>query len=106
MYFWDQIILWNSESANVWFVVRMVVSVTRLGDFWKFLATKFLAKEAQMIGNSMGYFEKPYSYLKTALATFSATLGKTRATFYSNIWSHWERQAAKNKRKIKWKQLL
>ena len=26
-------------------------SVTRLGDFLKLLVTKFLAKEAQMIGN-------------------------------------------------------
>ena len=59
-------------------------SVTRLGDFWKFLATKFLAKEAQMIGNFLGYFEKPHSYAKTALATF----GKNCAIFYSNIWSH------------------
>ena len=58
MYFWDQIILWNSESANVWFVVRMVVSVTRLGDFWKFLSTKFLAKEVQIICKFLGYFEK------------------------------------------------
>ena len=54
----------------------LVNSVTRLGDFWKFLETKFIVKEAQMIGNFMGYFQKPYSYLKTALATFCATLGK------------------------------
>ena len=53
-------------------------SVTRFGDFGKFLATKFLAKEAQMIGNFFVKFEKLNSYVKTALATF-----------YSNIWSHW-----------------
>ena len=52
-----------------------------------------------MIGNSMGFFEKPYSYVKTALATFWSTLGKTRATFYTNIWSHWDRQAGENHRK-------
>ena len=33
-------------------------SVTRLGDVWKLYATEYLAKEAQMIGNSLGYFEK------------------------------------------------
>ena len=32
-------------------------SVARLGDFWKLLAIKFLAKEAQMIGNFLGSFE-------------------------------------------------
>ena len=46
-----------------------------------FLATKFLAKEAQMIGNFLGYFEKPHSYVKTALATFCATFGKIGLLF-------------------------
>ena len=63
-------------------------SVTRLGNFWKVLATKFIAKEAQMIYNFLGYFEKPHYYEKTVLATFGATFGKNWATFYS-ICSHW-----------------
>ena len=32
-------------------------SVTRLGDFCKFMETKKIKKVAQMIGNFMGYFE-------------------------------------------------
>ena len=32
-------------------------SVTRLGNFLKFLATKFLAKEDRIIGKFFGYFE-------------------------------------------------
>ena len=58
-------------------------SVTRLGDFRKLLATNFLAKEAQMIGNFLGYFEKSHSYFKTAfaLATFWVTFGKTWPIF-------------------------
>ena len=59
----------------------------QIGRVLKFLETTFLAKEAQMIGNFLGYFEKPHSYVKTALATFWATFGKNWATFYSNIWS-------------------
>ena len=55
--------------------------MTRVGDFLKFLATKFLAKEAQMIGTFLGYFEKPHFYVQTALATFCATFGKNWATF-------------------------
>ena len=31
-----------------------LVSVTRLGDFWKFLGTKFLAKVAQILSNIFG----------------------------------------------------
>ena len=57
-------------------------SVARLDDFWKLSATKFLAKEAQMIGNFLGYFEKPHSYVKkNTLATSWATFGKNWATF-------------------------
>ena len=41
-----------------------------------------------MIGNFLGYFEKPHSYVKTALNTFLATRGKNWATFNLNIWSH------------------
>ena len=33
-----------------------------------------------MIGNFLGFFEKPHSYAKTALATFWATFGKNRVT--------------------------
>ena len=43
---------------------RIWCSVTRLGDFLKFLSTKYLAKVAQMIGNFLGYFEKPHSDVK------------------------------------------
>ena len=56
--------------------------MTRLGEFLKFLATKFLAKEAQMIGNFLGYFEKPHSYVKTALATFGQLLEKKLGYFF------------------------
>ena len=37
----------------------------------------------------MGYFEKHHSFAKTAVATSRVTFGNIRATFYSNIWSHW-----------------
>ena len=45
------------NANKVAFITR---SVTRLGDFLKFLATKILPKEAQMIGNFLGYFENPH----------------------------------------------
>ena len=48
-----------------------------------FLATKFLAKVAQMIGNFLGNFEKPHSYVKTAVAI---VWGNIWDTVYTNIW--------------------
>ena len=33
-------------------------NVTRLGDFWKFLATNFLTKVTKIFGNFLGYCEK------------------------------------------------
>ena len=41
----------------------------QIGQFIKFLETKFQTKEAQIIINSLGYFEKPHNYVKTAVAT-------------------------------------
>ena len=60
-------------------------SVSRFGDFWKVLATKFLANDWQLFG----LFGKNSLLCKTALATFWTTFGKIWATFYSNIWAHW-----------------
>ena len=60
---------------------KMLSSVTRLDDFWKFLATKFLAKEAQLIANFLGYFEKPHSYLKTTFAIFLGYFWKNTGYF-------------------------
>ena len=53
----------------------------QIGQFLKLSATKFLAKEAQMIGNFLGYFDKSHSNVKTALTTFWATFGKIGLLF-------------------------
>ena len=46
-------------------------SVTRLGDFWKVLATNFLTKIAQIIGDFCAtYFEIQNFYVKTAVTNF------------------------------------
>ena len=60
----------EDHLATVVVTSRAESSVTRLGDFLKFLATKFLPKEAQMIGNFLDNFEILHSYVKTSLATF------------------------------------
>ena len=42
----------------------------KIGQFLKFFATKFLAKEAQMMANFLGNFEKPHSYEKNCIGYF------------------------------------
>ena len=37
---------------------QLVISVNRLGDSWKFLATNFLIKVAKIISNLLDYFEE------------------------------------------------
>ena len=69
------------KDRMTWEVI-LLISVTRLGDFWKLVATKSLTKVAQIIGNFLGYFEKTHSYVKTAVATFWATFGIIWATFF------------------------
>ena len=64
-------------------------SVTWLGDLWKFLATKNLAKVAQIVSDFSGYFETHRFYAKNTVATFWATFGHIWANFYFNILSHW-----------------
>ena len=55
--------------------------MTRLGDFLKFLVAKFPTEVAQIISNFLGYFEKPHSYVKTAVSTSWVTFGKIWAIF-------------------------
>ena len=64
------ILLWLSHTG---YFINLSVSVTRLGNFWKFLVTKFLTKVTLM--------------LKTAVATLWAFFN-SRDIVYSNIWSH------------------
>ena len=45
--------------------MRIVNSVTRLGDFLNFLTTKIQAKEAQMIVQLFGLFWTTSLYVKT-----------------------------------------
>ena len=64
----------------------IVISVTRLGDIWKFLATKFLTKVAQMIGNFLANL-KTLVLCKYCLCYFLGNFWKHLG--YSYIWSHW-----------------
>ena len=51
----------SSSSISTSIVVIFIIvdeQCDQIGRFLKFLAAKFLAKEARMIGNFLGYFEK------------------------------------------------
>ena len=47
---------WAAEEEGAGVVAE--TSVTRLGDFWKFLVTYFSTKVAQIFIDFLGYFEK------------------------------------------------
>ena len=60
-----------------------MISVTRLGYFWKALVTNFHSKIAQTSGNFLGYFEK-YHLLTWNCCQFKANFWRNWATFISS----------------------
>ena len=63
-------------------------SVTRLFDFWNFLAINFVTKVAQMFGDFLGNCENHHILSQTGEVTFWATFRKTWATCNFKIWSY------------------
>ena len=64
-------------------------SVTRLGDFWKFVVTNTFYKSSQIICVAFGLLKNITLREKTVVGTFGGNFQKYWATFCSNIWSHW-----------------
>ena len=48
----------------------VVNSVTRLGDFWKFLVTNFITKVAKVLGDFLGFLERQHFKVNNAVVTF------------------------------------
>ena len=82
------------HSVSCYTLENVIGSATRLGDFWKLLATYFIAKVAQIFGKLIGLFEKHHGYSKNCCACIFATFEEIWATFYSTVWSHWDSEAA------------
>ena len=62
---------WWSTIFHFWNKYKYFSSsVTRLGDFWKFLATNFVTKVTQRYEDFLGYLENICFQVKTAMATF------------------------------------
>ena len=70
-------------------------NVTRLGYFWKVLATIFY----KFVYYFWGYCGKMQILCKTAVDTFLSTFGENWATFYSNKRGH-------DYKIIRWEKLL
>ena len=60
----------------------------QIGPFLKSLGGKVTLKSSQNLWWVFGPMWNASFFNKTTLADFWATFGKTRATFYFNIWSH------------------
>ena len=80
--------LFRFKASEYILSVSRVISVTRLGNFFIFLAINFITKVAQMFGDFLGGCENRCFLSQTGEANFWATFGKTWATFLYNIWSH------------------
>ena len=57
-------------------------SVTRLGDFWTFSATNFLASPNRWL---LGYFEKHHIWLKSVVVTFWQLFGTIKLTCLKKV---------------------
>ena len=55
--------------------------MTKLGDFWNFLATKFITKVAQMFGDFLGGCENHHFLNQVGEATFGLLFGKKGLLF-------------------------
>ena len=68
-------------------ILSLETSVTRLGDFWKFLVKVVVIKVAQMYSDFFGYFENNTFQVKTAVGTIGHLLEKF-GLLYLNILPH------------------
>ena len=83
--FWHQLIR-NSEdetsSSLETFSLKpnppssLLISVTRLGEFSKFLTTNFFTKVAQIFGNNLGNFTVYHIFRKSCFGYFLGNIGK------------------------------
>ena len=74
-----------AKTEFLWVAIKGI-SVTRLGDFWKFSVTKFLTNGAQIVSIHLGYICKSHILSKNCCGYFLRKIG---LFFISNIWSHW-----------------
>ena len=78
----------NSTKVGTFCKLYFLLSVTRLGDFYKFFVSNFLFKGAQLYGDSLGFLKTSIFKWKLRWLLFSQLLGKNWANFHFNIWSH------------------
>ena len=66
--------IWRKTIIIIFVVV--LNNVTRLDDFWKFLVTNFLTKEAKIFSNLSGYFERQHCLSKNCCGYFLGNFWK------------------------------
>ena len=66
----------------------LLSSVSRFGDFSKFLATFFPTLVVQIFTDFWAFLKRSFK-VKTAVSSFWATFVEIWVTFHYNIWSHW-----------------
>ena len=86
MFVWGDLTI--RPKASGLSIMCVALSVTRLGEFWKFFASNFLLKVAQMYGDFSGRSKKYFFQVKTAVATFRAILGERKVGYFISTSGH------------------
>ena len=94
--------LFQLALVKMYLLRKLVVSVTKLGDFFKFVVTNFLSKVVQILGELMCDFANDHFLLNTAVEPYGLGLGKF-CYFLSNSWSHWTHSSRHNLSKMYFK---
>ena len=78
----------NAQYSFLSGPMRLLTSVTRLGDFYKFLATNCLTKVAQIFWSLLWQILIMPLSCKKCANIVQAIFGRNQPIFYSIIWSH------------------
>ena len=79
----------QSPFKKILFYLKLIISVTRLGYFWKDLVAHLHTILAQLSGDFLGCFEKHQYLIKNSIVYFLGNFGFKIGTFSYIIWSLW-----------------
>ena len=76
-----------NDASKSW--AEAIDSVTRLGNFGKFLVTSFLSRVAQLFGDYLDHFKNGTLFNDNHCGNLFGNFKKIWATFNFNNWPHW-----------------
>ena len=80
-----------SKKSNLYLLKVFKVPNQPVLPDWNIFWSSYLTKVSRIFDKSLGYFEKRHVLSKNCCGYFLGNFWKNWATFYSQIWSHWNR---------------